>query len=105
MEELRETTPPAGQQPQGQADRQAEADAERGGFIFFRLIRWLFVARNDFNSDTILQQISAFLQCVTDSNTAYLKLHTCSQLLSQCSDTQRHYFLGLVDFFFSHFFL
>ena len=31
VEELRETTPPAGQQPQGQADWQAEADAERGG--------------------------------------------------------------------------
>lgn len=31
VEELRETTPPAGQQPQGQADRQAEDDTERGG--------------------------------------------------------------------------
>ena len=30
VEELCETAPPAGQQPQGQADRQAEADAERG---------------------------------------------------------------------------
>lgn len=32
VEELRETTPPAGQQPQGQADRQAEDDTERGGW-------------------------------------------------------------------------
>lgn len=31
VEELCETTPPAGQQPQGQADWQAEADAEGGG--------------------------------------------------------------------------
>lgn len=31
VEELCETTPPAGQQPQGQAAWQAEADAERGG--------------------------------------------------------------------------
>ena len=31
VEELRQTTPSAGQQPQGQADWQAEADTERGG--------------------------------------------------------------------------
>lgn len=31
VEELRETTSPAGQQPEGQTARQAEADTERGG--------------------------------------------------------------------------
>lgn len=31
VEELCETTSPAGQQPEGQTDRQAEADTERGG--------------------------------------------------------------------------
>ena len=31
VEELRQTAPPAGQQPQGQTHRQADAHPERGG--------------------------------------------------------------------------